>query len=170
MQASLEAEARGRAEALRSKKKLEQDINELEVALDNANRGRAEADKNTKKFQIHVSELSSALEAETHNRDEAKEQHLGAERRAIVLAGELEELRTQLESAERARKSAEGELHEASDRVNDLSSAVSNVSAHKRKLENDIQAIHVCFLHILYNRPILPWEFEHCMVYNEIIS
>merc|ERR1712168_947760 len=32
MQASLEAETRGRTEALRMKKKLEQDINELEVA------------------------------------------------------------------------------------------------------------------------------------------
>ena len=38
IQASLEAEARGRSEALRSKKKLEGDINELEVALDGANR------------------------------------------------------------------------------------------------------------------------------------
>ena len=40
MQASLEAEAKGRAEALRMKKKLEADINELEVALDHANKVR----------------------------------------------------------------------------------------------------------------------------------
>jgi len=142
MQASLEAEARGKAEALRSKKKLEQDINELEVALDNANRARAEADKNAKKFQLQVTELHSAIENETRAREEAKEQHLGAERRAIVLAGELEELRTQLESAERARKAAESELHEASDRVSDLSVNVNALSAQKRKLENEIQAIH----------------------------
>jgi len=142
MQASLEAEVRGKAEALRSKKKLEQDINELEVALDNANRGRAEAEKNTKKFQITIHELQSAIETEARNRDEAKEAHLGAERRAIVLAGELEELRTQLESAERARKAAEGELHEASDRVSDLTSTVTSISTQKRKLENDIQSIH----------------------------
>ena len=143
MQASLEAEARGKAEALRGKKKLETDINELEVALDNANRGRAEAEKNTKKFQVTVHELQSAIETEVRNRDEAKEQHLNAERRAIVLAGELEELRTQLESAERARKAAEGELHEASDRVSDLTSTVTSISTQKRKLENDIQSIHV---------------------------
>jgi myosin heavy chain 6/7 len=48
-----------------------------------------------------------------------------------------------LEAAERARKAAEGELHEASDRVNELSSANSSVAAQKRKLENDLQAIHV---------------------------
>lgn len=38
MQASLEAEAKGKAEALRMKKKLEADINELEIALDHANK------------------------------------------------------------------------------------------------------------------------------------
>lgn len=56
MQASLEAEARGKAEAMRSKKKLEQDLNELESALDSANRGRAEADKNIKKLQQQMRE------------------------------------------------------------------------------------------------------------------
>jgi hypothetical protein len=40
MQASLEAEAKGKAEALRLKKKLEADINELEIALDHANKVR----------------------------------------------------------------------------------------------------------------------------------
>ena len=39
MQASLEAEAKGKAEAMRVKEKLESDINELEIALDQANRG-----------------------------------------------------------------------------------------------------------------------------------
>ena len=57
MQASLEAEARGKAEALRSKKKLEQDINELEVALDGANRGRADSEKNIKKLQQQIHEV-----------------------------------------------------------------------------------------------------------------
>ena len=38
LQASLEGEAKGRAEALRVKKKLEADIQELEVALDHASK------------------------------------------------------------------------------------------------------------------------------------
>lgn len=54
MQASLEAESKGKAEAMRIKKKLEQDINELEVALDNANRGKAEMEKNCKRYQAHI--------------------------------------------------------------------------------------------------------------------
>lgn len=47
----MEAESRGKQEAMRMKKKLESDINELEVSLDGANRGRADAEKNMKRFQ-----------------------------------------------------------------------------------------------------------------------
>ena len=54
MQASLEAEAKGKAENMRIKKKLEQDINELEIALDAANRGKADLEKNIKKYQQQI--------------------------------------------------------------------------------------------------------------------
>merc|ERR1712198_775323 len=51
MQASLEAEAKGKAEALRMKKKLESDINELEIALDHANKANSDLQKHIKKLQ-----------------------------------------------------------------------------------------------------------------------
>lgn len=56
MQASLEAEANGKTEALKMKKKLESDINELEIALDHANKSNAEAQKAIKRYiqQIKV--------------------------------------------------------------------------------------------------------------------
>jgi len=57
MQATLDAEARGKADFVKTKKKLEQDINELEIALDAANRGRAEAEKNVKKMQQQILEI-----------------------------------------------------------------------------------------------------------------
>merc|ERR1719219_2432608 len=43
MQASLEGENKAKTEALRIKKKLETDINELEIALDHANKANAES-------------------------------------------------------------------------------------------------------------------------------
>merc|ERR1712117_978901 len=49
MQASLEAEARAKEEALRIKKKNEADINEMEIALDHANKAHAEAKKAMKR-------------------------------------------------------------------------------------------------------------------------
>merc|ERR1711951_247074 len=45
MGASLEAEQRAKADALRIKKKLESDINELEIALDHANKANMEGQK-----------------------------------------------------------------------------------------------------------------------------
>ena len=45
LQASLEAEARSKAEVLRSKKKLEADIQELEAALDHISRVRKKENK-----------------------------------------------------------------------------------------------------------------------------
>jgi chromosome segregation ATPase len=86
-----------------------------------------------------------AAENEIQAKEEIREQYAASERRAIVLAGEIEELRTQLEAAERARKAAESELHEASDRVNELSASNSSIAAQKRKLDNDIQAMQVSF-------------------------
>ena len=49
IQASLDSEQRAKAEALRIKKKLEGDINELEIALDHANKANIEAQKAIKR-------------------------------------------------------------------------------------------------------------------------
>ena len=66
-----------------------------------------------------------------------------SERRANSLSGEVDELRTQLESAERARKMAESDLNEAHDRVSELSAAQATLASAKRKLENDVHAMQV---------------------------
>ena len=68
----------------------------------------------------------------------------------MVLAGELEELRTQLEAAERARKSAEAELSETADRVSELAGSNNSLVTAKRKLEIDIQAMQVCHFAMNY--------------------
>ena len=89
------------------------------------------------------------MEDEQRGRDDIREQMTSSERRAMVLAGELEELRTQLETAERARKAAEAELHETSDRVSELAAASNSLVTSKRKLEIDIQAMQVYSEHRL---------------------
>lgn len=125
------------------KKKLESDCSELEVGLDNANRGRAEAEKNAKRYQNIAKENENAVQDAMRERDDARESVMAADRRTQVLAGEIEELRTQLEAAERGRKAAEGELHEAADRVSELSASNATTNAAKRKLESDVQAMQV---------------------------
>lgn len=54
LQATLEAETRSRAEALRLKKKMEGDLNEMEIQLAHANRLAAEAQKQAKAAQGYL--------------------------------------------------------------------------------------------------------------------
>lgn len=79
------------------KKKLESDINELEIALDHSNKANAEAQKAIKKYIQQLKDVQTALEEETRAHDEAREEYGIAERRAHALAGELEEARTLFE-------------------------------------------------------------------------
>jgi len=62
MQIGLEAEARARMEVVRQKKKLEQDVIELEGALEGTNRMRGEVEKNYKKFHQQLRELQLMAE------------------------------------------------------------------------------------------------------------
>lgn len=54
LQSSLEAETRSRNEALRVKKKMEGDLNEMEIQLNQANRQAAEAQKQLKAVHSHM--------------------------------------------------------------------------------------------------------------------
>ena len=141
MQASLEAESKGKQEAIRQKKKLETDINELEISLDHSNRANAEAMKVVKKLSLNIDELHTQIEDEQRQRDEAKELAITSEHRASMLSGELEELRVLLEQSEKSRKLAEVDLHEAADRISQLNLSNTSFVSQKRKLESDISAL-----------------------------
>ena len=54
MQTTLDSESKARQEAVRIKKKMEGDINDLEIQLGHANRQAAEAQKQAKSVQAHV--------------------------------------------------------------------------------------------------------------------
>jgi len=53
MQSSLDAEVRSRNDAMRIKKKMEGDLNEMEIQLSHANRQAAEAQKQLRNVQGH---------------------------------------------------------------------------------------------------------------------
>jgi myosin heavy chain 6/7 len=142
MQASLEAEQRAKAEGLRIKKKLEGDINELEIALDQANKANSEAQKSIKRYQGQMRDAETALGEESKQRQELAEKASLAERRANALAGEMEEARSLLDSAERGKKQTEGELTEARHAVNEMASINTKAMAEKRHLEGEVHTLH----------------------------
>merc|ERR1711981_71716 len=142
MQASLEAEARSKTEALRIKKKIEGDINELEIALDHANKANSEAHKSIKRYQAQLREVEGLYEEESRQRREIGEKAGLADRRALALQGELEEARALLDSADRGKKQADMELSEARAAVNDMTTINSKAASDKRRLESAVHTMH----------------------------
>ena len=142
LQASLEAESRAKAEALRIKKKLESDINELEIALDHANKANAEAHKSIKRYQAQLRDVEGLYEEEGRQRREIAEKAGLADRRANALQGELEEARALLDSADRGKKQADMELADARGAVNDMTTINSKAGSDKRRLESAIHTMH----------------------------
>merc|ERR1712209_146850 len=142
MQASLESEQKAKAEALRIKKKLEGEINELEIALDHANKANNEAQKSIKRYQGQMRESECALSEESRVRQEMAEKASLADRRANALAGEMEEARSLLDSAERGKRQTEAELGEARSAVNEMASINSRASGEKRSIEGAVHTLH----------------------------
>merc|ERR1712168_678246 len=142
LQASLESEQRAKAEALRIKKKLEGEINELEIALDHANKANNEAHKSIKRYQGQQRDAECALTEESRIRQELTEKGSLADRRANALAGEMEEARSLLDSADRGKRQTEAELAEARNAVNEMTSINSRASADKRSVEGQVHTLH----------------------------
>ncbi|KAM6957857.1 myosin-16-like [Aplochiton taeniatus] len=138
LQASLEAETKGRAEALRMKKKMEADLNEMEIQLEHANRNNAELVKTLKKMQQQIKDLQVQMDEDSRQHEELREQYSLQERRLSLMQGEMEELRGGLEASERARKLLEQEMVETTERLNELNIHNQSLTVIKRKMEAEL--------------------------------
>merc|ERR1712241_248462 len=141
MQASLESEQGAKAEALRIKKKLEGEINELEIALDHANKANNEALKSTKRYQAQLKEAECSYEEACRVRQEMAEKASLADRRANALQGEMEEARALLDSADRGKRQTEAELSEARNATNEMTTVNSRAGAEKRRVEGSLHTM-----------------------------
>ncbi|XP_065271764.1 myosin-1B isoform X1 [Emys orbicularis] len=141
MQSTLDAEIRSRNEAMRLKKKMEGDLNEMEIQLSHASRLAAEAQKNLRNTQGVLKDTQIHLDDALRSQEDLKEQVAMVERRANLMQAEIEELRAALEQTERARKVAEQELLDASERVQLLHTQNTSLINTKKKLETDISQI-----------------------------
>uniref|UniRef100_A0A8C5SR46 Myosin heavy chain n=1 Tax=Laticauda laticaudata TaxID=8630 RepID=A0A8C5SR46_LATLA len=141
MQSTLDAEIRSRNDALRLKKKMEGDLNEMEIQLNHANRQAAETLKNLRNTQSLLKDTQIHLDDALRSQEDLKEQVAMIERRANLMQAEIEELRAALEQTERARKVAEQELLDASERVQLLHTQNTSLINTKKKLETDIAQI-----------------------------
>ena len=143
MQNCLETEAKGKAEAIRMKKKLEADVSELEISLEHANVANQDTQKNIKKYQQQIREAQTKLEDEQRAKAATRDQLVAAERKAHSASNALEEARTLLEQADRARRTTEQELADTNEQLSDLTCTNQAIAGAKRKLESEMQTLHV---------------------------
>ncbi|KAM4662247.1 myosin-4-like [Discoglossus pictus] len=135
---TLESEIRSKNDALRAKKKMEGDMNEMEMQLSHANRQVFESQKQLKNIQAQLKDTQLHLD-ELINANEDLKEHLGlADRKNLLQQTEIEELRTALEQTDRARKVAEQELLDASERVQLLHTQNTGLINAKKKLESEV--------------------------------
>lgn len=155
MQTSLEHEARGRAEALKQKKKLEGDIVELEMALDAANKAHAEAQNFIHRLQGNLKDLQEALDHETRAKEEAQELYSQSERKCHALHNELDQTRTILELSDRKVRNLENELGDLSEINTELNANNAALSNSKRKIEGEMQILKADFEEALNEAKLL---------------
>merc|ERR1712002_951382 len=138
MQSALETETKGKAEALRMKKKLDADVIELGVALEHANAANAESQRNIKFIQENIRKVQSRLEEESRAKAVAQDNLLAADRRCNSNQNALEEARTLLEQADRNRRMLEAELADTNETLSDQTCQNQAIQGAKMKCEQEM--------------------------------
>merc|ERR1712233_210500 len=87
----LENETRAKGEAIRQKKKLEADMNELSIALEHANGSNTESQATIKKYQNQIKDLESQFDDEQRRLVEAEKSQRRTTRRIKELTFSQEE-------------------------------------------------------------------------------
>merc|ERR1719273_291017 len=140
MQAAVETEAKGKAEALRMKKKLEGDVIDLDCSLEHANAANAETQRNIKTYQLGLREAQSKLEAEQVAKERAHDALINADRKCNSNQNALEEARTLLEQADRARRMVEQELADTNESLSDQTCTNQAIQGTKMKIESEMNS------------------------------
>merc|ERR1712121_439250 len=130
-----------KGEALRVKKALEGEINELEIGLDHANKANFEGLKSIKRYQAQLKETIQLYEDEARARSQIMEQGGISERKAASLSGEVEESKALLDSADRAKRQLDLEIADGRNAVNNMQVINGRDMTAKRGLEGSIHTI-----------------------------
>merc|ERR1719481_112095 len=141
MQMALEAETKGKVEALRMKKKLEGDVLDLETSLEHANAANAESQKNIKMIQQRLREVQARFEEETRAKAIAQDNLIAADRKCNANQNALEEARTLLEQSDRNRRMIEQELADTNETLSDQTCQNQAINGAKSKCEQELNAL-----------------------------
>lgn len=145
LRVSLETEVKDKAEALYMKKKIEANVQQLEVTLQRVKEANTDLQKAKERMERENEDLQVKLEDSQHLISQQREQLNTIERRIGSLMAELEEAHTLLEQADRSRRSADVHLSEANEYIRKLTVENENLSSSKERLEDELQNIQVSY-------------------------
>merc|ERR1712136_512625 len=120
----------------------ESDVTELEMALDHVNAASIENQKVIKRYHGQIRDGQGKLEDEQRAKETVRDQLIANERRANSMQNALEEARTLLEQADRARRITEQELSDTNEQLSELTVQNQSIAGAKRKLESELQTLH----------------------------
>merc|ERR1712060_774199 len=141
MQMALESETKGKVEALRMKKKLDNDVVDLGVALEHANAANAESQRNIQLLQNNIRGMQAKFEEENRAKAAAQDNLIAADRRANANQNALEEARTLLEQADRNRRNVEQELADTNESLSDQTCTNQAIQGAKMKCEQEMSTL-----------------------------
>merc|ERR1712109_182884 len=98
--------------------------------------------KTIKKYHQQIRESQQRLEDEQRTKEVVRDQLLASERKANSAQNALEEARTLLEQADRARRMTEQELSDTNEQLSELTCQNQAIAGAKRKLESEMQTLH----------------------------
>merc|ERR1712135_188951 len=95
-----------------------------------------------KRYHGQIRDGQGKLEDEQRARETVRDQLIANERRANSMQNALEEARTLLEQADRARRITEQELSDTNEQLSELTVQNQSIAGAKRKLESELQTLH----------------------------
>merc|ERR1711881_244687 len=117
------------------------DVGELDTSLEHANAANVETQKSIKTLNAKIREVQAALEDEQRAKEVCRDQLIASERKAHSTQNALEEARTLLEQADRARRIVEQELSDTNETLGDQTCQNQAIQGGKRKLESEMQTL-----------------------------
>merc|ERR1711971_193135 len=129
-------------EFMSTRKNFQKAVDGMETALEHANAANQDTQKAIKKYHQQIRESQAKLEDEQRSKEKIRDAFLLAERRANAAQNALEEARTLLEQADRARRMTEQELSDTNEQLSDLTCANQAIAGGMRKMEAEMQTLH----------------------------
>merc|ERR1712226_1296590 len=116
-------------------------MGDLECNLEHANAANAETQRNIKTYQLGLREAQAKLEGEQLSKEKAHDALIVADRKCNSNQNALEEARTLLEQADRARRMVEQEPADTNETLSDQTCQNQAIQASKMKIESEMATL-----------------------------